>query len=300
MSILGFANPSLYAIGTAAISAAMDFHDITVGNNFYYHAGPGYDNASGWGSFNGANLFASLTKSSKDIPTVSITAPANGATVSGTINITANATDPSGIAHVDFYVDSTLIVSDKATPYMATLDTTMLSNGQHTLTATAYNTAGTSAQSVVTVTVNNAGGSSYYINAGAGALTDSCTGVAWQGDQYYSGGRLYTTTSLPTCLGVYRSERYGNFSYNIPVSNGPKYVILKFAEIYFNTVGARIFNVNINGVQVISNLDIFKEVGFAKPLDLSFPVNVTNNNIEIQFINVVQNAKINGIEVLPQ
>ena len=105
---------------------------------------------------------------------------------------------------------------------------------------------------------------------------------------------------LPTCLGVYRTERYGNFSYNIPVSNGSKYVILKFAEIYFNTVGARIFNVNINGVRVISNLDIFKEVGFAKPLDLSFPVSVTNNNINIEFIPVVQNPKVSGIEVLSQ
>ena len=51
-----------------------------------------------------------------------------------------------GIAHVDFYVDSTLIASDTAAPYTATLDTTTLSNGQHMLTAIAYNTAGNSAQ----------------------------------------------------------------------------------------------------------------------------------------------------------
>jgi hypothetical protein len=35
-----------------------------MGNNLYYPAGKGYDNASGWGSFNGANLFESLTNSS--------------------------------------------------------------------------------------------------------------------------------------------------------------------------------------------------------------------------------------------
>jgi kumamolisin len=58
--VLGFANPLLYAIGVGS-SYAVDFHDITVGNNYYYQAGKGYDNASGWGSFNGANLFASLT-----------------------------------------------------------------------------------------------------------------------------------------------------------------------------------------------------------------------------------------------
>lgn len=60
--VLGFANPVLYAIG-AGSSYAADFHDVTSGNNLHYAAGKGYDNASGWGSFNGANLFASLTSS---------------------------------------------------------------------------------------------------------------------------------------------------------------------------------------------------------------------------------------------
>jgi uncharacterized repeat protein (TIGR01451 family) len=57
---LGFANPILYAIGTG-MSYATNFHDVTTGNNLYYNAGAGYDNATGWGSFNGANLFAQLT-----------------------------------------------------------------------------------------------------------------------------------------------------------------------------------------------------------------------------------------------
>ncbi len=298
MSTLGFANPSLYTL--AASQETTDYHDITMGNNLFYQAGTGYDNATGWGSFNGSNLFASLTHSSTDTPTVSITSPTNGATVSGTITITANASDPVGtITSVDFHVDSTLIGSDTTTPYTASLDTTKLSNGSHTLTATAHNTAGNSATSTVTVTANNPV-SNIYINTGDGALTDSCTGVAWQADQYYSGGTTYTNTTLPTCLGVYRTERYGNISYNIPVTNGPKYVILKFAEIYFNTVGSRVFSVNINGQSVITNLDIYKEVGFAKPLDLSFPVNVTNNNIQIQLVPGVQNPKISGIEILQQ
>ena len=58
---LGFANPKLYAIGTGGMYTT-DFHDVTMGNNLYYAAKVGYDNASGWGSFNGTNLFASLTQ----------------------------------------------------------------------------------------------------------------------------------------------------------------------------------------------------------------------------------------------
>src|SRR4029079_9284665 len=99
-----------------------------------------YNNAG-----NSAQNVVTVTVNNVDIPTVSIASPANGATVSGTITITANATDPIGsIAHVDFYVDSTFLVSDTAAPYMATLDTTRLSNGQHMLKAYAYNAAGTS------------------------------------------------------------------------------------------------------------------------------------------------------------
>ncbi len=60
--VLGFANPLIYAIGLGS-SYTTNFHDITAGNNLYYSAGIGYDNATGWGSFNGANLFASLTNS---------------------------------------------------------------------------------------------------------------------------------------------------------------------------------------------------------------------------------------------
>ncbi len=56
---LGFANPILYALASG-ISYTANFHDVTTGNNLFYNAGPGYDNASGWGSFNGTNLYASL------------------------------------------------------------------------------------------------------------------------------------------------------------------------------------------------------------------------------------------------
>jgi kumamolisin len=72
---LGFANPILYAIANSGMAYAADFHDVTTGNNLFYSAGPGYDNASGWGSFNGSNLFASLTGSTPTPPPPPVTAP---------------------------------------------------------------------------------------------------------------------------------------------------------------------------------------------------------------------------------
>lgn len=61
--LLGFANPVLYATGANA-SSSNAYHDVTSGNNLYYGAGANYDNATGWGSFNGAYLFVNLTNPS--------------------------------------------------------------------------------------------------------------------------------------------------------------------------------------------------------------------------------------------
>ncbi len=57
---LGFANPPIYKIGAGA-GYKNDFHDIADGStNRFYPAVAGYDNATGWGTFNGANLLADL------------------------------------------------------------------------------------------------------------------------------------------------------------------------------------------------------------------------------------------------
>lgn len=91
-------------------------------------------------------------------PTVSITSPLNGATVSGaSVSIAANAVDNVGVAGVQFRVDSASFGSeDTSAPYAVSWDTTALSNGSHTLGCIARDTAGnTSSCADVVVTVNN-------------------------------------------------------------------------------------------------------------------------------------------------
>jgi kumamolisin len=56
---LGFANPTLYELATSTSSSTL-FNDITIGNNGYYNAGPGYDDATGWGSFKGSALLGAV------------------------------------------------------------------------------------------------------------------------------------------------------------------------------------------------------------------------------------------------
>src|SRR5207244_10797185 len=90
-------------------------------------------------------------------PTVSITAPPNGATVSGTTNVTADASDNVGVVGVQFLLDgSNLGAEDTVAPYQISWDTTKTSNGSHTLTAVARDAAGNKKTSApVTVTVSN-------------------------------------------------------------------------------------------------------------------------------------------------
>lgn len=89
-------------------------------------------------------------------PTVSISAPTDGATVSGTTTVSANASDNVAVQSVQFLVDGGPVATDTSAPYSTQLDTTALANGTHTLTARATDTSGLQTTSApVSVTVSN-------------------------------------------------------------------------------------------------------------------------------------------------
>ncbi len=108
-------------------------------------------------NFEAMRITASTPPPDTTPPTVAITAPANGATVSATVTVSANASDNVGVAGVQFYVDgATLGAEDTAGPYSVSWDTTSAANGSHTLTAIARDAAGNRTTSAtVTVTVSN-------------------------------------------------------------------------------------------------------------------------------------------------
>ena len=90
-------------------------------------------------------------------PTVSIASPSAGASVSGTVNVTANASDNVGVTAVQFKLDGANLGSeDTGSPFSTSLNTTTLSNGTHTLTAVARDAAGNMASAnTVSINVNN-------------------------------------------------------------------------------------------------------------------------------------------------
>jgi N-acetylneuraminic acid mutarotase len=88
--------------------------------------------------------------------------------------------------------------------------------------------------------------------------------------------------------------------WSFPVSPGRYHVRLYFAEIYSGaqSVGARVFNVSIEGAPMLSNYDIFADVGGYKGVVKSFFVS-SDSTLDIEFAHVLENPKVNAIEILP-
>ena len=137
------------------------------------------------------------------------------------------------------------------------------------------------------------------LNAGGKVYTDKA-GVSYSADRYYQGGKTWKTSSSIAGTeddALYKSERYGNFSYAVPVPKGNYVVTLKFAEIHWSSANCRIFNVKVGGQEVIRNLDLFAKVGKNRAYDVAIPVSVNDGILRIEFVSIKDNAKISAILV---
>jgi hypothetical protein len=106
-------------------------------------------------------------------PTVNVTAPANGATVSGTVDVTVSASDAVGVKKVEFYVDGALADTDTTAPFVFTWNTAGVANGSHSLMAKAYDAANNvGTDNDTTVVVSNASGGTTTVSFSSIAADD--------------------------------------------------------------------------------------------------------------------------------
>ena len=112
-------------------------------------------------------------------PTVSITFPQPGTQITGTITITANANDNTGVSNVQFKIDGENFGdADTSQPYSISWNSATAVNGQHVITAIAKDAANNLGNSQpVTVNVNNPGG------GGISQFTQSDYEVYWANDK---------------------------------------------------------------------------------------------------------------------
>ena len=125
------------------------------------------------------------------VPSVSVTAPVSGASVSGLVSVAASASDNVGVSRVEFWVDGVLAGTDAASPYVFSWDTTGVGDGAHTVQARAFDAAGNSASSSVSVTVANA----------PSCLTG---GTVWQNQPFalQSGSFSFGFDATPSAAGI--------------------------------------------------------------------------------------------------
>ena len=140
----------------------------------------------------------------------------------------------------------------------------------------------------------------YAVDAGASSSA-TVNGVVYQADRYASGGTTQVVTtgiSGTTDDALYQSERYGTYSYDIPVSNATYSVVLHFAELYQTAAGARSFNLSVEGKSVLSSFDLFSAAGgFTAYTQRVDGVAVTDGKLTINLTSLVDNATLAGFAI---
>ncbi len=166
-------------------------------------------------------------------PTVTLTAPSSGATVSGTVTVSATATDNVGVVGVQFRLDgANLDAEDTTAPYSVSWNTTTAANGSYTLTAVARDAAGnTTTSSSVAVTVSNT--SPPPLNITTTSLPSATVGTAYSQTLTATGGTTPYTWSrssgtLPPGLTLSSAgiisgtpTTAGSFSFTVQVTDSP-------------------------------------------------------------------------------
>lgn len=143
-------DPSITIDGTSVGSGLSYFWDTT-----QYSDGSHTIQASARGVTDTVTVTVSNGGGGNTAPTVTITNPNNGASVSGTVSITVDATDPEdGTLTADIYIDGSFITSANSYSW----DTTAYSDGSHTIYAEATDSGSLSDSDEITVSVSNGGG----------------------------------------------------------------------------------------------------------------------------------------------
>jgi fibronectin type 3 domain-containing protein/beta-glucanase (GH16 family) len=238
-------------------------------------------------------------------------APASLTATAGSALVMLNWGASTGATTYNLY-RSTVGGGEGTTPFYTGISTTSYTNTGLT-NGTAYyymvaavNSSGTSTQSGQASATPASTGSSEVIEIACGGAAAS----PFVADTDYVGGTATTVTNTinttgvtnPAPVAVYKSNRYGAFTYTIPgLTAGATYTVrLHFAEGYFTAIGLRTFDVTVNGTPMLTIFDIFGASGAEYKANVQ-QMNTSANSsgqIVITTTNVINNAQINGIEIL--
>ncbi|MBN1349598.1 FG-GAP repeat protein [candidate division KSB1 bacterium] len=146
------------------------------------------------------------------------------------------------------------------------------------------------------------------INCGASAEYIDSEGDIWAPDTAYVPGGFGYVGGYPYHVNdaianseddpLYQFNRWGLNAYQFDVPNGNYEVTLLFSEVYFYGGWGRRFDVDIEGIRVLDDYDVGGEVGHDVAVNRTFEVNVSDQQLNVEFKQVIEFPQINAIQIM--
>lgn len=137
------------------------------------------------------------------------------------------------------------------------------------------------------------------INAGS-STSANYGGVEYQSDRYSIGGQANSTTDPISGVSedtLFQSERYGSFSYRVPVTSGTYTIELHLVEMYWEA-SERSFNVSVEGNVELANLDLYSQAGHDGAFNYVVEdVLVADGFLDIEIETIEDNGTLSGFAV---
>ena len=187
---------------TMVTSHSVSLTGLSAGTEYHYRVISG-DYSENEAQSSDQSFTTSGSSGDATAPSVSMTAPSDGATVSGaSVTLTASASDNVAVVGVQFKLDTNTFVGseDTSSPYSLSWDSTAVADGSHTLIAVARDASGNRATSTaITVTVSNSGGGDVtgpaFSNIGLAGIEKYSAIVTWDTDEAATSQVVYGLTS---------------------------------------------------------------------------------------------------------
>jgi hypothetical protein len=136
----------------------------------------------------------------------------------------------------------------------------------------------------------------------------------WGQDRFFVGGtpvqQQFSYLQGTNDANIYKHARAGSFQYNVPVQNRSYELHLHFSEVHFGpatdpvrTDTSRLFDIGINHATLFHEFDILSNSGSDHRALTRIVRDIRPDKdgmVHLQFINRVDQAMINGIELIPQ
>lgn len=216
------------------------------------------------------------------------------------------STDDSVVVGYEVYRDSVLLATVTDPGYS---DPGLTNDVTYTYEVIALDSTGkSSSASSVSVTPQALGPAMLRVNVGGDEYVDT-QGNTWAADYGFNTGTAQSSADPIAGTDddpLYQSRRFDRatgvpleMKYSFPLPNGSYAVYLHFAEVWVgaNGPGIRVFDVNVEDELALKNYDIFADAGFSTATSVRLPATVTDGEVSIEFIHVLQNPTLAGIEI---